>query len=116
MPPLSDEQLAAIEKVAAKEGVDPKKLADAAERIQDGEAAGPSSSAGGKPPTAKPVAPDPQTPKLYMYLLPFVTVAEVRSKFLGLTAPFAGDKEVAADWAAEHGGTSAPAEGDQGTT
>jgi hypothetical protein len=37
-----------------------------------------------------------------MYLLPFVTVAEVRQKFLGLTESFPGDKSVASDWATAH--------------
>lgn len=49
-------------------------------------------------------------PKLFMYLLPFVTVAEVRRVWLQIDAPFPGDGEVAAAWAAKISGPApAPA-------
>lgn len=49
-------------------------------------------------------APSAEQPKLFQYHLPFVTVREVRSTWLGLTDPFPGDSEVAAVWAAKNGG------------
>lgn len=57
-----------------------------------------------KPAADKSEAPSPEKPKLFQYHLPFVTVKEVRSNWLGLTEQFAGDGEIAAEWAAKHGG------------
>lgn len=94
--PLSDEQRAEIEKVAAKEGVDPAKLAAAAERIVSGQPARVGAKAGQQA--------DHEQPKLDMYLLPFVTVQEVREHWLGLTDAFPGDRQVASKWAAANGG------------
>ncbi|HYF01054.1 MAG TPA: hypothetical protein VEJ18_19175, partial [Planctomycetota bacterium] len=77
--PLSDEQIAALRAAAAREGVDADALIAAAES-----------------PSEPGQAPEGEKPKLYMYLLPFVTVKEVRSFWLGQTAPFPGDSMPAA--------------------
>lgn len=98
MPNLSAEQRAAIEAVAKREGVDPKELAAAAQDIVDGKDPAPDAPAGG----------GKEQPKLFMYLLPFVTVKEVRQRWLGLTDDFPGDRAVASEWAMEHGGSNAP--------
>ena len=56
-----------------------------------------------RPDAARPGAVvDQRAAKLYMYLLPFVTVKQVRRDFLGQTEPFQGDDEIASDWAVAH--------------
>lgn len=91
---LTDIDKAKLAEFAKAEGLDPAKLVAAAERLE----AGGATPGGGAPvPGGKA-----NEPKLYMYLLPFVTVAEVRRNFLGLTEPFPGDSKVASDWAREH--------------
>ena len=89
--PLSDQQKEALRKEAASRGVDANALIAEAESIQ--------SSA---PPDAKS-APSADQPKLFMYLLSFVTVREVREHWLGLSESFPGDNEVASVWAAKQG-------------
>ena len=89
---LTSQQRAALEAKAKETGVDPAKLIAEAENI----------SAGGQ--ASSSVTQPADQPKLYMYLLPFVTVREVREKWLGLSDSFAGDSEVAAEWAMKHGG------------
>lgn len=93
--PLSAEQKAKLQAEAARRGIDPAKLIAAAERAIDADSAGPEarSSAPGDP------------PKLFQYHLPFVTVREVRQKWLGLTESFPGDSAIASEWAAKHGET-----------
>ena len=86
---LSPKDEAKLREAATAEGVDPDALVDAAQAPDDA-ARGDQS------------APSANQPKLYMYLLPFVTVAEVRERFLGLTDSFPGDASVASDWAREH--------------
>ena len=71
---------------AERSGVDPQRLIAVAKQLADGNLAG------------------PDQPKLFKYLLPFVTVKEVRSRWLGLTDGFPGDATVAAEWAVKHGG------------
>lgn len=88
---LSEAQRAKLEAEARSRGLDPAKLIEAAEK-RAGKTAGPD---------AEPSGAD-EPPKLFQYHLPFVTVKEVRSKWLGLSAPFAGDDEVASDWSARH--------------
>lgn len=93
-----DEQSLRAEAEAA--GLDPDATVAAAKRL---ESAGESDAKPAKPGTA--VDPTgPEQPKLFQYHLPFVTVREVRAKWLGLTDPFAGDSEIAAVWAAKNGG------------
>ena len=95
--PLTSQQRAALEAKAKEVGVDPVKLiAEAEGLLAPKSAASPDSS----------TAPDAtaEKPKLFMYLLPFVTVKEVRENWLGLTESFAGDGEVASSWAAKQGG------------
>lgn len=93
---LTDEQFAALDKAAQDEGVDPGELRAAAESLDNG-APG---SRSGIP--NSPAAHPQQQGKLFMYLLPFVSVREVRQAFLGLTEPFDGDNEIASDWATAH--------------
>jgi hypothetical protein len=82
----SDETI--LRAAAEREGVDADELIAAARDI-GGKAAG-----GGQSQS--------QGPKLYMYLLPYLRVSEVRQVFLGLTDQFPGDGEIASDWAAQH--------------
>lgn len=82
-----------LREVAAREGIDPERLIAVARRMDDGFGAQSTGEAG---------AGQANQPKLYMYLLPFVKVSEVRQVFLGLSEPFPGDNEVASDWAAKH--------------
>ena len=105
--PLSPEQRSAVEAEAKKRNVDPDKLIAAVEgEIGGGNPNAPAEN--GQPAT------EAEKPKLFMYLLPFVTVREVRQNWLGLTDSFAGDSEVASKWAAKQGGVSrAPAAADE---
>jgi len=98
--PLSESQRAKLTAEAARRGVDPDKLIAAAERAVDG--APPTSD---KAPSGKPAKTDRP---LYMYHLPFVTVNEVRTTWLGLE-PIAGGEANAAKYAAEQAGPSASA-------
>jgi hypothetical protein len=90
---LSPEQRQRIEAEANQRGIDPAKLIAAAEEELGGE----------KPDkaTSKPgdKSAGPAVPPLYMYHLPFVTVNEVRERWLGL-GPVAGGDEYAAKFAA----------------
>lgn len=95
---LSEEQKARLRTEAGKRGIDPDKLIAAAEAEPSDD-----SSSGSRSP-----APTGEQPKLFMYLLPFVTVREVRQKWLGLTDSFSGDGEVAAKWAAKMTAGAAP--------
>src|SRR3990167_4409972 len=89
----SPAQVAALRAAADRDGVDADALVAAAETLPSPSADGD----GGGGETA-------ETPKLFMYLLPFVRVREVRKIWLGLDEPFPGDNEVAAAWAAKFGG------------
>lgn len=93
--PLSDEERSKLEAVARQRGIDLAKLIAAAEE-----------SRGAPPESANSTGTTSagEKPKLFMYLLPFVTVREVRHNWLGLSDSFAGDSEVASAWAAKHGG------------
>jgi hypothetical protein len=106
--PLSNQQRAALEAEAKKRGIDPAKLIAEAERMSSSDSSGP-------PAEVKPAdsadAPTTEKPKLFMYLLPFVTVREVRENWLGLSDSFPGDNEIASAWAAKQGGNG----GDSGT-
>jgi hypothetical protein len=99
--PLSSDQRAMLEAEAQRRGIDPAKLIDAAEKDLAG--ASGSQPAGG----ASAKAAKAETPPLYMYHLPFVTVNEVRTVWLGLGAVAGGD-QYAADWAAERASAAAP--------
>ena len=92
--PLSSAQREALTAKAREMGVDAGELIAEAESIVSGAGASPS------PQSAA------EKPKLFMYLLPFVTVREVRENWLGLSESFPGDGEVAAAWALKHGGGS----------
>lgn len=93
---------------AEAEGLDADAVIAAAKRLE----ADAPPDAKAKDKAADPAAA-PEQPKLFQYHLPFVTVREVRSTWLGLTDPFPGDSEVAAVWAAKNGadggGTPPPA-------
>lgn len=107
---LTNQQRSALEAEAKKRGIDPAKLIAEAERMSSGDSSGP-------PAEVKSSGPgDPaEKPKLFMYLLPFVTVREVRENWLGLSDSFPGDSEIASAWAAKQGGnggdSGAPPEG-----
>ena len=93
--PLTDKQRAALEAKAKENGVDPAKLIAEAEAMSGGSDASGSKASSGA-----------EQPKLFMYLLPFVTVREVREVWLGLSESFPGDGEVASAWAAKQGGNT----------
>lgn len=102
--PLNEQQRAALEAAAEREGVDPAELIAAAEAelaATEGEA---KPDAAAKPGSA-------EQPKLFQYHLAFVKVREVRANWLGLTDPFPGDDEVAAAWAARFAAAPAPDDG-----
>ena len=84
--PLSPEQTKQLRAIAADEGVNAERLIAVAEGVSN------------EPPAG--ARTDDQ--KLFMYLLPFVRVKEVRSRWLGLTDAFPGDDQVASDWATAH--------------
>ncbi len=92
---LNKEQRDALTAAATRKGVDPAALLAEAESLQ----AGAPSSPGGK------AAPGAEKPNLYMYLLPFVTVNEVRTIWLELDAVTGGD-QYAGEWAAEQAAAS----------
>lgn len=86
---LTSSQRVRIEQEAASRGVDPDELIAEAEAVL---AERDKPESGSKP--GKTDLP------LYMYHLPFVTVNEVRTRWLGLDA-VAGGEQYAAEWAAE---------------
>lgn len=94
--PLTDKQRAALEAKAKERGVDAAELIAAAESLSAGERETPS-------PKTPGVAAQGEKPNLYMYLLPFVTVNEVRTIWLDLD-PVNGGDEYAGVWAAKQGG------------
>jgi hypothetical protein len=102
--PLTDKQREALEAKAKERGIDPAKLIAEAESTLSGSTASPKSRDAADATAEKP--------KLFMYLLPFVTVREVRENWLGLTDSFPGDGQVASTWAAKQG---APTDGEEPT-
>lgn len=92
---LNDKQRALLESEAKRRGVDPAALIREAEKI--------SASRSVRSENTED-APDKEQPKLFMYLLPFVRVREVRKIWLGLDESFPGDDEIASAWAAKQGG------------
>lgn len=91
---LTSQQRAALEAKAREHGVDSAKLIAEAESMLQGDGKQTNASAGA------------EQPKLFMYLLPFVTVREVRAVWLGLSDSFPGDSEIASAWAAKQGGNT----------
>lgn len=98
---LTNQQRAALEAKANEIGVDPKELIAEAESLQS-ESPQPATRPAASPNAGSASSAD--RPKLFMYLLPFVTVREVRTNWLGLSEVFAGDNEIASAWAAKNGG------------
>lgn len=96
---LSSEQRAALKAEAERRGVDVDELIAAAELELEGDDAGDekNKTAGKAAPAA---AAAPAQPPLYQYHLPFVTVNEVREKWLGL-GPVAGGEMYAGEWIAK---------------
>ena len=90
--PLTEEQKSMLRAKAAERNVDPGALIAEAERLTQSSGAG-SAASSSSTPAAKTDKP------LYMYHLPFVTVNEVRTIWLGLD-PIAGGDEYAAKFAA----------------
>jgi hypothetical protein len=101
--PLTSQQRAALTAKAKEAGVDPDKLIAEAEAMQSGPPAGKS----GKP--ASELTDEPGN--LFMYLLPFVTVGEVRRIWLKVpgSLPGADDNTNAAEWAAQFAPGASPA-------
>lgn len=102
---LSSQQRAALEREARRRGIDAAALVREAEALSQDDDAGdddaPSDNA------AKPAAAPTDRP-LYQYHLPFVTVNEVRTRWLGL-GPVAGGEVYAGEWMAKQ---AAPKPGD----
>lgn len=94
---LTSDQRARLEIEAERRGIDADELIRAAESVASGSASSPAS----KPSKAAKSTDAP----LYMYHLPFVTVNEVRTVWLGLD-PVAGGEQYAAEWAAERSPTA----------
>lgn len=107
---LSDEQRKALEAEAERRGVDAGKLVAAAE-AQVG--VGSSDSTDPRAARAAVSAPKSTDKPLYMYHLPFVTVNEVRTIWLGLD-PIAGGEEYAAKFAAAQTGARPSGTGPEG--
>lgn len=112
--PLSDQQRAKLQALAKERGLDIDTLVTEAENIISMREKAPS---GVKPSSDKPKTNEdpkppanatstPEQPKLFMYHLPFVTVNEVRTRWLGLEAWSADDggEDVAAAFAAVNTG------------
>ena len=99
---LTEKQRAALKAEAEKAGIDPAALIREAEALADG-ASGDESA---DPKAAEPGKPAATDKPLYMYHLPFVTVNEVRTIWLGLDAIPGGD-ENAAKYAAANAGIPA---------
>ena len=96
---LTTEQRARLKSEAERRGIDPDELIAEAEKLAPDE----------KPADEKPAkagAPAKTDKPLYMYHLPFVTVNEVRTVWLGL-GPIAGGDANAAKYAAENSGAPA---------
>ena len=102
--PLSEKQRELLTAEAQKRGVDPAALIREAEKLVDGKTD--EESAKGKAPGASVKG---EKPNLYMYHLPFVTVNEVRTNWLGLE-PWPDGNEPAAAFAARQ--TVGPAKPD----
>jgi hypothetical protein len=91
---LTEKQKAALRAEAALRSIDADDLIAEAEGLSSApKADGPPEKAGATPP-------------LYMYHLPFVTVNEVRTRWLGLDS-VTGGEQYASEWAAEHAGAPA---------
>lgn len=102
--PLSSQQHDALTAKATALGIDPDELIAAAEEEL---ASAPGDKAAAKSPPAS-TADTKAAPPLYQYHLPFVTVNEVRTIWLGLPAIDGGDMNAAAWTAKQAAGTSPP--------
>ncbi len=106
--PLSAEQRAKLEAEAKRRGIDPDALIAAAEsEIETRGKQTPAENSGGADGGAPAAATD-EPGSLFMYLLPFVTVGEVRRIWLKVpgSLPGADDNENAAGWAAKMSGAA----------
>lgn len=99
---LDDNQRAKLKAYAAEKGLDEAKLIAAAEASDESPGEGQQAQGEQKQNAGPPSSTE--KPKLFMYLLPFVTVKEVRSIWLEIEDAFPGDSEVASEWASKHGG------------
>lgn len=88
---LSESQMAALQAVADREGVDVEQLVAAAERGDSGE-----------------VSVRPTAERLLIGFLPFIKVHELRSLWLGLDERIPDDEMTCGEYAMKHGG-EAPA-------
>ena len=100
--PLSSEQKRALIAEANRRGIDAGKLIAAAEANASGQA--PSQTAPGADATQTGEPGD-----LFMYLLPFVTVGEVRKLWLKVDGAFPDMNANAAEYAARFAASSKPA-------
>lgn len=105
--PLSKQQEEKVRAYAQANGLDEERLVQEASKVQDSDA-GQVAQEGSTPNSGGPPSSSTEKPKLFQYHLPFVTVKEVRQNWLGLTDPFPGDNEVAAEWSAKYEGSSEP--------
>ena len=94
---LTSAQTAALRAEAERRGVDPGELIAAAEELS-----GPADQ-----PKGKASAPAKTDRPLFMYHLPFVTVNEVRTVWLGLD-PVAGGDQYAGEWASQRAASTSP--------
>lgn len=93
---------AALRKRAEEQGIDPEEYLAAARAVDAEASAG---DKGGAAPKGAPGAAEP--PKLFQYHLPFITVKELREKWLGLTEKIDDEDLPCGEWLAKHGGALA---------
>lgn len=107
---ITNEQRRELELEAQRHGVDVGALISEAEALLAEQSAGQSSPPGASD-TTQAAAEEPGN--LFMYLLPFVTVGEVRRIWLKVDGPFpADDNMIAAEWAARFAPGATPTEGE----
>lgn len=93
---LSDEDRAALEALAKEHGVDADALIAEAEKAAEEDEQGPASKNADAAPSGG------EEVKLFQYHLSFVTVRELRQKFLRLTEPFPDDGLPCVVWQMKH--------------
>lgn len=113
--PLSKEQRDALAAEAKRRGIDEAKLIAAAERELGADQAStePKPQTGDAKGRPAPAASTEQPKPLYQYHLPFVTVNEVRTVWLGLAA-MSGGEENAAKYAARQFAEASKPTGSEG--
>lgn len=100
--PLDPRKESVIRSEAERRGLDPEEAIRRANAAVSGSA--PASEGASSASTGKPTAE-----RLLIGFLPFVTVKELRSIWLGLDAPFIDDGLSCAEWQVKHGAIGASA-------